>query len=38
MRGQSNSGFVGVKLVLFFMLMFGGVWWLMNQAVSIWSR
>jgi hypothetical protein len=38
MKGAGNRDSLGLKLVLFFMLLFGGLWWLMAMAVSGWHR
>jgi len=37
LRGSSRD-YLGVKLVLFFMALFGGLWWLLSTAVDTWGR
>jgi hypothetical protein len=37
LRGSSRD-FLGVKLVLFFMALFSGLWWLLSTAVDTWVR
>jgi hypothetical protein len=36
MRGHSDTALIGLKLVIFFMILFGGIWWAMSSAIGAW--
>jgi len=38
MLGHGSGSYVGVKLVLFFMALFAGLWWLLSAAVDAFGR
>ena len=38
MLGHGHRDYTGMKLVLFFVALFGGVWWLLSNLVGTFGR
>lgn len=38
MLGHGGRTYVGAKLVVFFMALFAGLWWLLSTALESFSR